>query len=547
MIIFYLLFSLTSFAQKDSVKQVIVPQLIMNCAHSHDCCSIRCNCCPLMHRDQVYDTSIIATENANIERLEIRAKYNIARQIIPSQLKYIFRYNKDSLSEVYYDASGIQRGFFHYSSPHEKSLIQENFKKDELVFTQSGDYKLLNALGESKKINYHTKEALSNGNFLVSIFVNGQKIMGIVDENLNKLSQLKYFNIEYIEECSAYIYQAHSNAYSIGYGILNDDFEEVELDAPYIEHLVGDVFKMRNMKGYCLVNLEGKAISDFYWRIYDYSEGLIYAKKDEDKKGVFIDAYGKEQFRIKCDYAAPFSEGLARFKINNRWGYVDSKGKIVLVAKYLNAYDFKDGAAPVAVAVENNYNNIKWTIVDQQGEFLIDPVYDEMDPFKYGVTVVGIRGAGYGLMNTKWKLILDEKYKLNSFGHFLYQNEKLMVICMDFKSHEYVLLNEKMKEVASLNNYDHASFLFDRPINGKVYIMAVKKDQRFLLNEKGEKIFDEPLTSIAITGKENFLILKKEGKKGAVLYDLRTNTVVNILWIMTYFCGLEKKSCINLG
>lgn len=526
-VIFYLFLSLSSLAQKDSLREIITPNPLVDCAHSHDCCSIRCSCCSLVHRDQVYDTSIIEIPNTNIERLEIKARYDIAKQRIPSQLKYIFRYNKDSLSEVYYDASNLHTGFFYYYASQEKNIAPENFKTDELVFTQSGDYILLNAQGEPKKIKYHTKEALSNGDFLVSIFLNENRILGIVDENDNKLSQLKYNEIELIEECGVYIYNSSQSNFSLSYGLLNENFEEIALEAAYIEHLVGDVFKMRDMKGECLINKKGEKISDYYRKIYNYSEGLIYAKKDDDKKSVFMDAYGKVKFRIKCDHAAAFSDGLARFSVNNRWGFVDLNGKIVIEAKYFNAHDFEDGTAPVALGI--NYGNVKWALIDKQGKFLFDPVYDKMEAFKYGVTVVAKRGSGSGLMNTKGKLVLREKYQLNSYGHFLYQNDKLRVLCLDINSKEYVLLDENMKLDRRFNTYNHVSFLFDKPINGRIYIMAIKNDKRFLLNEKGEQIVDGPLKSIGVLGQNHSLILRKEGGKGAILYDPKRMTVLRNL------------------
>jgi hypothetical protein len=45
--------------------------------------------------------------------------------------------------------------------------------------------------------------------------------------------------------------------------------------------------------------------------------------------------------------AKDFSEGLARVKVGNDWGYIDATGNMVIDARFARARDFSDGRAKV--------------------------------------------------------------------------------------------------------------------------------------------------------------------------------------------------------
>ena len=49
----------------------------------------------------------------------------------------------------------------------------------------------------------------------------------------------------------------------------------------------------------------------------------------------------------KYDVAWPFNEGLARVKINGKWGFIDKTDTIVIPAKYDDAWTFSNGKALV--------------------------------------------------------------------------------------------------------------------------------------------------------------------------------------------------------
>ena len=63
-----------------------------------------------------------------------------------------------------------------------------------------------------------------------------------------------------------------------------------------------------------------------------------------DKKGAIL---GKRNYKR----VSQFSDGMARVEINNKLGYINTKGKLVIPAiyNYASTYDFNNGIAPVSI------------------------------------------------------------------------------------------------------------------------------------------------------------------------------------------------------
>lgn len=109
-----------------------------------------------------------------------------------------------------------------------------------------------------------------------------------------------------------------------------------------------------------------------------YSEGWAIVKPTP-YTSYYIDKQGK---RVTRDFieARPFSEGLAAVcdKNNNqRWGFIDKTGKIVIPCQYKNVRPFREGLA----AVDGGY-------IDKSGNWVIPPKYVETSSFENGFALV---------------------------------------------------------------------------------------------------------------------------------------------------------------
>ncbi len=108
------------------------------------------------------------------------------------------------------------------------------------------------------------------------------------------------------------------------------------------------------------------------------------------------------------------SPAIHLFKIrkNNKYGYIDSDGNIVIKPSYLSAGEFAAGLAPARETGDYGY-------IDKSGRFVIAPQFDYATPFSEGLALV-FKDAHPFYINTAGEKILDCPFAFASpFRHGL--------------------------------------------------------------------------------------------------------------------------------
>ena len=99
----------------------------------------------------------------------------------------------------------------------------------------------------------------------------------------------------------------------------------------------------------------------------------LFPAKIDDKSG-YIDAEGDIIIPARFEEAYGFSEGLAAVKVNGKIGYIDLNGKLVIRPQFDDVPgvlgDFSDGMAQVR-------KDGKYGYVDMRGNLLVKPQWDE--------------------------------------------------------------------------------------------------------------------------------------------------------------------------
>jgi hypothetical protein len=122
-----------------------------------------------------------------------------------------------------------------------------------------------------------------------------------------------------------------------------------------------------------------------------------------DQKVGFINTKGDIVIEPKYDYAGEFHEGLAYVYIGNEYWYVNTRGERAIPIVFEEAVDFQDGFARVK-------DNGKFGIIDKQGSYIIQPIYDEIGEFRDGIARVQSNGK-YGYVNSKGNQIISPQYE----------------------------------------------------------------------------------------------------------------------------------------
>lgn len=120
------------------------------------------------------------------------------------------------------------------------------------------------------------------------------------------------------------------------------------------------------------------------------AEGLALAIKD--RKVGYLNRFG--ELAVPFRYELPsgdFSEGRAAVRLENRYGYIDERGAMVIDPRFETAGQFSSGLARVIEAGRTRYSYI-----NKLGETVVPPKYTGADDFHEGLAAVQFNGKwGY--------------------------------------------------------------------------------------------------------------------------------------------------------
>ncbi len=137
-----------------------------------------------------------------------------------------------------------------------------------------------------------------------------------------------------------------------------------------------------------------------------------------DKRG-FIDRSGRIVIEPQFRGANNFSEGRAVVAVSNpdyKEGYIDESGKIVIEPKFDAARDFSEGLAAVAIGTFELHGGgeHKWGFVDKSGKMVIELQFKAVRDFSEGLAAVRNNKGLWGFIDKTGKLVVPYKFK-NAF------------------------------------------------------------------------------------------------------------------------------------
>lgn len=103
-------------------------------------------------------------------------------------------------------------------------------------------------------------------------------------------------------------------------------------------------------------------------------------------------------------------EGIARVKKGDLYGFVDVSGKTICKPKYRDALVFSDGLAAVLA------DNLRWGFIDTKGEMVIPARFGFVSDFKNGVARIQSKGY-WGAIDKSGKTIIPLKW--SGIGTFI--------------------------------------------------------------------------------------------------------------------------------
>lgn len=127
----------------------------------------------------------------------------------------------------------------------------------------------------------------------------------------------------------------------------------------------------------------------------------FYPVRENDKWG-FADSTGKILIPCEYEWVATFSEGVAAAGKNGKCGYVNKNGSVAIPFQYDDGEAFHGGIAQIVV-------NGKTGISNKAGDFVVPAVYDEIGAFRESRARV-TRNEKYGFIDMMGTVVVPCRY-----------------------------------------------------------------------------------------------------------------------------------------
>lgn len=163
---------------------------------------------------------------------------------------------------------------------------------------------------------------------------------------------------------------------------------------------------------------EGKTLSEddaprWAWRLHNHPPlGTGYGGPLDDRYG-YVDLDGNIVIPPTFKDAQDFSNGRARIHVDGKEGYIDNTGRTVIAPQFDQAEQFSEGFAAVEVgtrAVGTRLVGARWGFIDTSGAFVILPGFADVMSFSEGLAAVSLPGQRYGYIDKTGKFILPPIY-----------------------------------------------------------------------------------------------------------------------------------------
>lgn len=204
-----------------------------------------------------------------------------------------------------------------------------------------------------------------------------------------------------------------------------------------------------------------------------FKDGIAIVRTKENKE-VYINTKG-EIIDIKLDQyykLNQFYEGLSIVKTKNGFGYIDTKGNVVVKPQYESAGNFEDGLALVSK------NRSDFGYINRSGQYAVEPKYYMATNFSNGLAAVKDSGYTTKFLNQDGKKVLEIKssYTCDNFS------DGLAIFYEEGKGYGYV--NKKGEIVIKPNS------IFETLIGFKEGVARFStKDEVGYIDKKGNILF----------------------------------------------------------
>ncbi len=294
------------------------------------------------------------------------------------------------------------------------------------------------------------------------------------------------------------------------------------------------------------VNKSGEVVLktdfDYFWAgSGHFSEGLASFKQD-GKYGYF-DKTGRILIEPSAEFGlvGPFQNGFAQIFVNNKFGFIDKTGRIVIPPVYFTGSTFENGFSAVMTKQSAKKTNVvgsilseiddefadlktlafKWALVDTSGKPLTAKIgakgfreFNEARSFSEGLAAVRI-GKKWGYIDSVGNFVIDRQFE--KIGPF---SEGLAAVTKDGKKWGYIDKSGKFEI--------EPTYLVAEPFSeGMAAVVTTQNpsDGRKFIDKTGKIVLETGFSFVGVF-REGLVVIRKPTGFG---YADKSGTLLNTI------------------
>lgn len=209
---------------------------------------------------------------------------------------------------------------------------------------------------------------------------------GVIDKSNSLIIDVIYDGIEYWES-SAWIVSVHSKKGYISPDRTWNIEPQYDKIIPLNDNLIG-VGKIKEPETY---------------HVSHWTPDMVYGIIDKSEKIIC---------NIEYEFISRFSNKRALIQKNNKYGYINDRGQIIIPLKYDKAVEFCNGTAIVGVNTHewDDKDTFKYTIIDIMGNELCPCRFDHIEPTNVNSVFRIFEDNRVGLIDNHGHIIVDVRY-----------------------------------------------------------------------------------------------------------------------------------------
>lgn len=282
-------------------------------------------------------------------------------------------------------------------------VLNGEYRQAGTAFEKLGDYEDSELLAYLLGVSAYAESMTLIGDGVLAYEFHDQ--WGVINLNTHTLTQPTWDSVGKLDANGLAKVRQYGQ-----YGYINAQGETViACEWDDISNFLYGLCTVKKNRLFGMMNAAGELVTPAEWRMLGSSQSDLYAPvftadgrmvvQNQNRKYGLMDKSGSILGEVCWDNAPDLTQELPLVLANNRYGFIDHDGNVVIEPQYRKAMPFSEGLAAVSV------DGMMMQFIDRENNVIVPPVYVDVQSFSGGVAHVKQPGMSWQVIDKTGQLV----------------------------------------------------------------------------------------------------------------------------------------------